>query len=76
MAIQMTDPAYLQVGDWVAPFGSKRQYMIGRVFKIHGECLVREVLVHWETDGWNGFWPEHLVVKISEEEAAIWLLEN
>lgn len=76
MAIVISNLGCLQVGDWVAPFGSKHRHNIGRVIKIHGECLVREVLVHWETDGWNGFWPEHLVVKISEEEAAIWLLEN
>ena len=76
MAIQMTDPAYLQVGDWVAPFGGKRQYMIGRVIKIHAECPLREVVVHWEIDGWNGPLPEYLVLKISKEQAAIWLLEN
>ena len=76
-----------KVGDWVMPIDEKRQYMIGKVDDIVSvkkpweiDCLIRWYLGN--KPAWNGddnvvvAWPETMLLKISEEQAAIWLLEN
>lgn len=64
-----------KIGDWVVPVDGKRQYMIGRVFKIHRSKF--KVAVQWTIGDYPVVvWPKDILLKISEEQAAIWLLEN
>lgn len=72
-----------KVGDWVMPIDEKRQYMIGKVCNINSVPWEIDCLIQWYLGGRYSIeyepsvrWPETMLLKISEEQAAIWLLEN